>query len=123
MAYITCEVCGNHIDHNYNTTGVVGRYNSTALLCGWHHEVVTAVIAQHGTVNWRALGKATSLVAEEKPNVLTEPKRWLNYDSVVRLKELYDEEIARDPEDWPPYESPNAERAAEEEASDRFLYR
>ena len=123
MAYITCEVCGTYIDHNYNTTKIIGRYNSMALLCEWHHAVVSALIARHGTVNWRALGRATSQVQEEKPNVLTEPERWLEYDSVARLKELYEEEIVRDPTDWPPYESPHAKRAEEEEASDRYLYR
>ncbi|MDY0060657.1 MAG: hypothetical protein RBU45_12675 [Myxococcota bacterium] len=121
----TCEVCGSYLEENYNETGLIGRYGRVAELCTLHHPAAAEMLRRHGGVNWRAMNRATSLMNQERPNAIREPERWADFLPYERLLELYEEEIARDPSDWPPFEPFAAELdpPKEDESADTYLYR
>jgi hypothetical protein len=101
---LTCDVCNDFLLDNLNASGIIGRYGTVTTLYTLHHAVAADVMARHGKVNWRALAWATIRLSQIRPNAMKEPDRWAEFMPVDRLNEIYEDEIAQDPSDWPPYE-------------------
>ncbi|MBI2565461.1 MAG: hypothetical protein HYV63_00330 [Candidatus Schekmanbacteria bacterium] len=103
MSRLQCDVCGQDMAVNLNEAGIAGRYGRSAVLCSLHHEAAREVLADAGTVSWRAMASATLDLNEERPSIRDSDEKWIAWNPLKRLIELYREEVARRPEDWPPF--------------------
>lgn len=98
---LRCDVCGSRLEVNLNESNLVGRYGPVATLCTLHHAAGRRV-AVEGKFNWRAMNLATLRLNKERPQEDDPDEKWVNWEPLDRLVELYQQIVAEEPQDWPP---------------------
>jgi hypothetical protein len=100
MSILRCDVCGTELQSNLNETGILGRDGKTAVLCTLHHSAIKK-ISKQARLNWRALSHATIRLNRERPKFEDPDEKWIAWEPLDRLVELYFEVVKEMPEDWP----------------------
>lgn len=91
-----CDICGRILDDDINEEGLKDYFEEKMTLCQLHYETIKRV-APDGKYNFIAMLHATLKLNKLRPSLKNEPEKWIDWDPLNKLIEIYNEKI-KDPE-------------------------
>jgi hypothetical protein len=95
-----CDVCGRINETNQNFYHLTDLNGKPLKLCGLHAEA-GKIIAKDNKIDCRIMRFATLRLNKLRPNIRTEPEKWVDWDPLDTLVTLYHDVSLRKPDQKP----------------------